>query len=54
MEDKESQNVYSKLNALKPVNPPSTENAKITFPDGNTVELPILKPSMGHPMIDIQ
>ena len=47
-------NIYSKLNLLKPTNPVSTESAKLTFPDGKTIDLPILKPSMGHPMLDIQ
>jgi hypothetical protein len=46
--------IYSRLNSLKPTNPPSKEHVKLTFPDGKEVELPILMPAMGHPMIDIQ
>ena len=45
---------YNKLQKLKPENPPSTKNVKLTFPDGKEVDLPILEPTMGHPMIDIQ
>lgn len=55
MDDKINKgDIYSRLNSLKPVNPPSKENVKLTFPDGKEVELPLLVPSMGHPMIDIQ
>jgi len=38
---------------LTPVIPPAAENVKLTFPDGKTVELPILKGTAGPPMIDI-
>lgn len=55
MDDKINKgDIYSKLNELKPTNPPSEKNVKLTFPDGKEVELPILTPTMGHPMIDIQ
>lgn len=54
IEDKINQNVYTKLGSLKPTNPKSTQAVKLTFPDGKEVDLPILTPTMGAPMIDIQ
>lgn len=45
---------YEKLQKLKPENPPVTKHVKMIFPDGKEIELPILEPTMGHPMIDIQ
>lgn len=54
MEDKKEEFNYSKLQKLKPANQPSTESVKLTFPDGKEYHLPILKATMGHPMIDIQ
>ena len=54
MEDNKEDFNYSKLQKLKPTNSPTTQTVKLTFPDGKEYELPILNPTMGHPMIDIQ
>lgn len=45
---------YSKLQKLKPINPPEEETVKLTFKNGVQIDLPILKPTIGPPMIDIK
>lgn len=37
-----------------PIEPKSGKSVKLTFPDGKEVELPILDPALGDPMIDIR
>ncbi|EGR27584.1 hypothetical protein IMG5_193840 [Ichthyophthirius multifiliis] len=45
---------YQKYKDLVPIVPQSNENATITFPDGKTYKIPILKGTLGPPVLDIR